>query len=141
MTSESTKINTNLTEITDELTRDFLASWPGDQLLAENLTALESRNQQLAQTLRSVEIPGSVELDLGLLTEAEQAVHVRDMVLGDGIDVLNNPEELVAKISVRRVEKLVEEEELVEEEKVEAEAPAEAQLAEQAPTGEDSSSG
>jgi len=62
MTPEATKNNANLTEIPDELARDLLTRWPGDQLLAANLTAIEARDQHLAQTLRSVEIPNSVEM-------------------------------------------------------------------------------
>ncbi len=80
------------------------------------------------------EIPDKVELDLGLLIEAEQAIHVKDIALGEGITILNNPEQLVVKISVRRVEKVI-------EAKVEAEVevPEEAELAE-GETREESSS-
>ena len=62
MTPQASKINANLTEIPDELARDLLTRWPGDRLLAANLAALKSRDQQLAQNLRSVEIPDSVEM-------------------------------------------------------------------------------
>jgi large subunit ribosomal protein L25 len=70
------------------------------------------------------EIPNSVELDMSSLTEAEQAIHVKDIVLDDRITVLNNPEQMVLKISARHVV-----EEVVEEEKVEA--PEEAPLPEE----------
>ncbi|MBN2376200.1 MAG: glycosyltransferase family 1 protein [Sedimentisphaerales bacterium] len=66
MTPQASKNNAGLTEIPDELARDLLSRWPGDQLLAANLTALESRDQQLAQNLRSVEIPDSVEMAVTL---------------------------------------------------------------------------
>ncbi len=62
MTPESKNNNANLTEIPAEQARDLLARWPGDKLLTANLTALESQDQQLAQTLRSIEIPDSVEM-------------------------------------------------------------------------------
>jgi len=93
--------------------------------------ALKLEENFLIQQLNSLsveclpdEIPDSVELDVSSLTEAEQAIHVRDITLDEGITVLNNPEQLVVKISARRVEKLIEEEE------VKAEAPGEAVLPE-----------
>jgi len=69
------------------------------------------------------QIPASVEVDLTPLTEVEQAIRVKDMVLDEGITVLNDPEHLVVKISVRRLEKVEEVEEIEEvaaEEGVEA---------------------
>jgi len=100
--------------------------------------ALKLKENFLAQELNSLtieclpdEIPNRVELDLASLTESGQAIHVKDIVLGDGIAVLNNPEQLVAKISARTIEKLVVEEEV--------EALAKAVLPEKEP-GEESSS-
>ncbi len=69
-------------------------------------------------------IPASVELDLGPLTEAEQALRVKDIALGEEVTVTTDPEHVVAKISAQRVE-------VVEEKEVEAEAPEVAPLAEE----------
>ena len=92
--------------------------------------ALKLKENFLAHELNSLtieclpdEIPNSVELDLGSLVEAEQAIHVKDIMLDEGITVLNNPEQLVIKISARPVERLIEEEEI--------EAPEEARLPEE----------
>ena len=92
--------------------------------------ALKLKGSFVTQELTSLtieclpdEIPNSVELDMGSLTEAEQAIHVKDIILDEGITVLSNPEQLVVKISTRHV---VEE---VVEEKVEA--PEEAPLPEE----------
>ncbi len=97
-------------------------------VLVGEAPALKSKETFLAQELNTLtieclpnEIPNRVELDLGSLTEAEQAIHVKDIALGEGITILNNPEQLVAKISTRAVEKPVEER---------VEAPAEAPLPE-----------
>ena len=94
--------------------------------------ALKLKENFLLQELNSLsveclpdEIPNSVELDLASLTEAGQAIHVRDITLDEGITVLNNPEQLVVKISARTIEKLVVEEEV--------EAPGEALLPEEGP--------
>lgn len=51
------------------------------------------------------EIPAQIELDISILEEAEQSIHVSDIVLGDNITVLTNPEQLVMKISTGFVEK------------------------------------
>ena len=83
------------------------------------------------------EIPSRVELDLSSLTDLDQAIHVKDITLNDGITIFNNPEQLVAKISTRFIEKVVEEEEV--EAEVKAEAPEEAAPPEEGPKGESSS--
>jgi large subunit ribosomal protein L25 len=68
------------------------------------------------------QIPGSIEVDISSLTELDQAIRVKDITLDKDITVLNNPDLVVAKISLRPVEKV---EEKVVEEVVEAEAKAE----------------
>ena len=67
-------------------------------------------------------IPGSIEVDISYLAELDQAIRVKDITLDKDITVLNNPDLVVAKISLRPVEKV---EEKVVEEVVEAEAKAE----------------
>jgi large subunit ribosomal protein L25 len=67
-------------------------------------------------------IPDSIEVDISFLTELDQTIRVKDITLDKDITVLNNPDLVVAKISVRPVEKV---EEKVVEEVVEAEAKAE----------------
>ena len=94
--------------------------------------ALKLKENFLLQELNSLsveclpgEIPNRVDIDLTSLTEVGQAIHVRDITLDKEGTILNNPEQLVVKISARHIE------ELVEEEKEEVEAPAEAQLPEE----------
>jgi len=67
-------------------------------------------------------IPSSIEVDISSLTELDQAIRVKDITLDKDVTVLNNPDLVVAKISLRPVEKV---EEKVVEEVVEAEAKAE----------------
>ena len=74
-------------------------------------------------------IPGSIEVDISSLTELDQAIRVKDITLDKDITVLNNPDLVVAKISLRPVEKV---EEKVVEEVVEVEAEAKAEVAEEA---------
>jgi len=68
-------------------------------------------------------IPNSFEVDISSLAELDQAIRVKDITLDKDITVLNNPDLVVAKISLRPVEKV---EEKVVEEVVAAEAEAEA---------------
>ena len=106
--------------------------------------ALRLKENFLAQELNNLtieclpdEIPSRVELDLSSLIDLDQAIHVKDITLDDGITIFNNPEQLVAKISTRFIEKVVEEEEV--EAEVKAEAPEEAAPPEEGPKGESSS--
>ncbi len=100
--------------------------------------ALKSKENFLLQELNSLsveclpgEIPNRVDIDLTSLTKVGQAIHVKDIILDKEGTILNNPEQLVVKISARHIEKLVEEE---------VEAPAEAQLAEEKELTEENSS-
>lgn len=71
-------------------------------------------------------IPDKVDVDLSVLAELDQAIRVKDIVLKD-VSILNEPELVVAKISLRPVEKVEEEKPVVEEAVAAAEgAPAEA---------------
>ena len=103
--------------------------------------SLKVKENFLLQELNSLsfeclpgEIPNRVDIDLTSLTEAGQAIHVKDIMLDKEGTILNNPEQLVVKISVRHIE------ELEAEEKEEVEAPVEAQLPEEKEPTEESSS-
>ena len=92
-------------------------------LIGEAL-ALKSKENMLLQELNILtieclpdQIPASVELDLSSLTEAGQAIQVKDIMMGEGIAVLNDPEHVVVKISLRPLKKI---EEAVVKEMVEA---------------------
>ena len=99
--------------------------------------ALKLKENMLLQGLNNLtieclpdKIPASIEVDLNSLTEVEQAIHVRDITLDEGVAILNDPEHVVVKISLRHVEKV---EEVVEKVAVEeaVEAPGAAQLPEE----------
>jgi large subunit ribosomal protein L25 len=53
-------------------------------------------------------IPNHIEVDVSNLEEADQSIHVRDIILGEGVTVLNNLDQLIAKINVRHVEREIE---------------------------------
>ena len=91
--------------------------------------ALRSKENMLAQELNSLtieclpdQIPSSLELDVGSLTEAEQAIRVKDIELAEGVVALQDPEQIVVKITARPAEIV---EEVVVEEEVAAPSPEE----------------
>jgi large subunit ribosomal protein L25 len=98
--------------------------------------ALKSKTNMLDHELGTLtveclpaKIPNSFEVDISSLAELDQAIRVKDITLDKDITVLNNPDLVVAKISLRPVEKV---EEKVVEEAVAAEAEAKAEVAEEA---------
>lgn len=44
-------------------------------------------------------LPEKIDVDISLLKQIGDAVHVRDLVMGEGIVILNDPDELIARIS------------------------------------------
>jgi large subunit ribosomal protein L25 len=100
-------------------------------VLVGEAPALKTKTNMLEHELGTLtieclpaKIPTSLEVNISSLTELDQAIRVKDVALDKDITVLNNPELVVAKISLRPVEKV---EEKVVEEVVEAEAEAEAE--------------
>ena len=52
-------------------------------------------------------IPDSIEVDVTSLDEADQAIRVRDISPDEGVTILNDPEVMLARIAVQRVEEEV----------------------------------
>ena len=95
-------------------------------ILVGEAPAMKGKGRMLAHGVNSLSIaclpdnvPPQIEVDLSLLEELEQAIYVRDIVLGPGVTVNTNLDQLVVKVS----EAMVKEEEVVVPE-VEAEVPA-----------------
>ena len=104
--------------------------------------ALRNKENMLAQELNTLSvqclpanIPNSIEVDVTSLTDPDQAIRVSDIVPGEGITILNDPEVMVARITVQReeVEEIPEAVEVAEEV---AEAEEEAQPPEAADSTE-----
>lgn len=76
--------------------------------------ALKLKENFLAHEMNSLfveclpgQIPSRIAVDISPLMEAGQAVHVKDIKLGEGINIVSNPDQAVVKISLRFVEKEV----------------------------------
>jgi large subunit ribosomal protein L25 len=102
-------------------------------VLVGEAPALKGKGRMLAHSVTSLSIeclpdnvPPQIEVDISILEEIEQAIHVKDIVLDPDITVRTDPEQLVVKVSEvfvkEEVEEVVPEE---EEAEVEGEAPAE----------------
>lgn len=84
-------------------------------LLVGEAPALRTKGNMLLQELNSLtveclpdRIPTSIALELSFLTEADQAIQVKDIVLGEGITLLNHPEQIIVKVMSRPIEKVEE---------------------------------
>src|SRR4030042_5213489 len=91
--------------------------------------ALKMKENFLSHELNSLSveclpdnIPNHIEVDVTVLEEADQSIHVHDIVLGEEITVLNHPEQLVAKINIRHVEREITAEEAAKAEILVAQA-------------------
>jgi large subunit ribosomal protein L25 len=110
-------------------------------VLAGEAPALKLKENFLSHELDNLsieclpdDIPSHIEVDVTVLEEADQSIHVQDIILGEEITVLASPEQLVAKINVRHVEREIEAEE------AEAVEEGEVPVAEAAEEGADESS-
>jgi len=96
-------------------------------------SAIRDRGGILVQNMNSVEVeclpanmPHNIEVDLSVLTELDQAVHVKDLSFDEGVTILTDPEQSIIQIARSKVEVEIAEE-LTE---AEAEAEAEEEMAE-----------
>jgi large subunit ribosomal protein L25 len=77
------------------------------------------------------DVPSVFEVDVSVLEEIDQALHVSDLPVPEGVTVLTDPEVVVAKVAPPAVEKLPEEEEAEALEAEAEEAAAEEEAAEE----------
>ena len=110
-------------------------------VLVGEAPALKAKGRMLAHGITNLSIeclptnvPPQIEVDISILEEVDQAIHVKDIAVDPDITVHVDPEQLIVKIAEAVVK--VEEEEVVaeEEEGIEAEAEVEGEApAEKAP--------
>ena len=106
-------------------------------VLVGEALALKSKTNMMVHELAAVDIeclpdriPESIQVDISGLVEDDQSIQVKDLVLGEGVVALSNPEQVIVRIAPLKIEK-------VEEKPVVAEAVAEgAEGAEAAPAAE-----
>jgi large subunit ribosomal protein L25 len=113
-------------KLTEKLKVDVPLSFSGEA------PALKIKNTSLLYLMDSLpiealpdDLPHNVDVDLSALTEVDQAIHIKDIALGQGVTLLGDPEQMVVKVTETRG---VREEEGAEEEGAEG-AAAEAEAA------------
>ena len=107
-------------------------------VLVGEAPALRNKENMLAQELNELSIeclpgniPDSIEVDVSSLAEPDEAIRVRDIVPGEGITILNDPEVMLARITAQReVEEVPEAVEAAEEAAEAVEAGGEARPSE-----------
>ncbi len=114
-------------EMTHKVRADVPLLFIGEAPAARSSRAMliESLTELHVEALPA-DLPPNIEVDLSVLEEVEQAIHVRDIAAGDGVEVLTDPDQVIARVMESKVE-VVEEavEEVEEAEAVEEEAAAE----------------
>ena len=110
-------------------------------VLTGEAPALKMKENFLSHELDSLsveclpdDIPSHIEVDVSILEEADQSIHVSDIILGEEVMILDSPEQLVVKVNVGHIEKEIEAEE------AEAAEEGEVPEAEAAEEGADASS-
>jgi large subunit ribosomal protein L25 len=105
-------------------------------VLVGEAPAMKEKGRTIAHSLTSLsveclpdDLPPQIEVDLSPLEEVEQAIFVRDIVLSPEVTVMEEPDQMVVKVSEVRME--VEEEVVAEEEEVVEEEAAEEEGAEE----------
>jgi large subunit ribosomal protein L25 len=118
-------------EMTHKVRADVPLVFVGEAPAAKSSRAMliESLTELHVEALPA-DLPPHIEVDLSVLEEIEQAIHVRDVAAGDGVEVLTDPDQVIARVMESKVEVIeevveeVEEAEAVEEEEAAAEEAA-----------------
>jgi large subunit ribosomal protein L25 len=111
-------------------------------------SAIKDRGGILVQNMNTVEVeclpanmPYNIEVDLSVLKELDQAVHVNDLAFDEGVTILTDPEQSIVQIARSKVEVEIAEELVAAEAEAEeleaAAAEAEEEKAEAAETAEE----
>ena len=79
-------------------------------ILIGEAPAMKEKGRTLTHSLTSLiveslpdKLPPQITVDLSPLEEVEQAIFVRDIVLGPGVTVITDPDQMVARVSEARV--------------------------------------
>jgi large subunit ribosomal protein L25 len=92
-------------KMTEELTVDVPVNYTGDSTAADKLggTLLHLREHVSARALPTA-LPSALDLDITPLDSFEAVLHVRDLIVPDGVTVLTEPDEPLARVQPPRVE-------------------------------------
>ncbi len=91
--------------MTEAITVDVPINYMGDSSAADKLggTLLHMRESVSISALATA-LPPAVDLDISPLDSFEAVLHVRDLIVPDGVSILTDPEEPLARVQPPRVE-------------------------------------
>jgi large subunit ribosomal protein L25 len=94
--------------MTEAITVDVPVNYMGDSSAADKLggTLLHLRENVSISALPT-ELPSAIDLDVTPLDSFEAVLHVRDLVVPEGVTILTDPEEPLARVQPPRVEEEV----------------------------------
>ena len=98
-----------------------MAAW--DAVIVHNIS-------EVSVTGLPTAIPSDIQVDQAVLEDMDSSIFVRDLVVESGLEIMNDPDELIARAVRAAVEVEEEPAEVTEEEAAAAEAAAEAPPAE-----------
>jgi large subunit ribosomal protein L25 len=92
-------------KMTEELTVDVPVNQVGESHASEKLggTLLHLREHVSVRALPA-DLPHALDLDISSLSDFDAVLHVRDLVVPDGVTVLTDPDEPLARVQPPRVE-------------------------------------
>jgi large subunit ribosomal protein L25 len=119
--------------LTEEITVDIAIAFTGESeaVRKDGGTLLHQRETVSVRALPDA-LPPAIEVDISSLVDFEATIHVGDIVVPDGVTILTDPTEPLARVQAPRVA----EEPVVAAEAPEAAAEETAEATEEAPAGE-----
>ncbi len=86
-------------DVTQTLTADIFIQFIGESpAVNASIGMLMTGASSLTVETLPTNIPENIEVDLSGLAEIGDSIHVRDIKMGEGITILNDPDELIARI-------------------------------------------
>ena len=128
-------------DVTRAITSDVPVLLVGESPLPKTSTVISQTLSSIQVSGLPMDIPSSVEADISVLVEVDQSIHVSDLRLPDGVEVLTDADQMVVRAAQGRVsaaDAAAEAEAAEETEEGAEEATAEAGAAETPAESEDS---
>ncbi len=117
-------------DVTNTIQAEVPVIFTGEAPAARQLggTLLQSLQSVLIEGL-PMDIPPSISIDVSELDDFEKSIYVRDLEIGANVELITNPEGLLARVSPPRVEveEVTEDEDLEELDETEGEGDGESQ--------------
>ena len=91
--------------MTEAITVDVPVNYMGDSSAADKLggTLLHMR-ESVSISVLATDLPSAIDLDISPLDSFEAVLHVSDLIVPEGVTILTDPDELLARVQPPRVE-------------------------------------